>query len=329
MQRPRTRAGECLLKQVPPVPLSQRTGGVTSTAMDNRSEVREFLTSRRAKISPQQAGLPLYRTDRRRVPGLRRQEVATLAGLSVDYYTQLERGQLSGVSESVLNAIARALHLDEAERAHLFDLCRAANTAARPKQHRTRTVRPVTQRIIDAIANVPAIVRNRRLDILTANPLGYALYAPVYPDWLHPDPSRPVNLARFCFLDPHAAELYPLWDEAADISVALLHTEAGRDPYDRDLSDLVGELSTRSESFRTRWARHDVRLHRTGIKRFRHPAVGDFELAYESMDLTADEGLVLTAYSPEPGTPSHDAIELLTSWVATEHQRQPHIRVDD
>lgn len=294
--------------------------------MDNRSEVREFLTSRRAKISPQEAGLPIYDAGKRRVPGLRRQEVATLAGLSIDYYTQLERGQLRGVSEGVLDALARALQLDEAERAHLFDLCRAANTTARPKRRTTRAVRPVTQRIVEAITDVPAIVRNRRLDILTANPLGYALYAPLYPDPLHPDTSKPANLARFCFLDPRATDLYPAWDTAADTSVAILHTEAGRDPFDRDLTELVGELSTRSEPFRVRWARHDVRLHRTGTKSFHHPIVGDLDLAFESMELSADEGLVLTAYSPEPGTSSHDGIRLLANWVATEtqaHDRAP------
>jgi transcriptional regulator with XRE-family HTH domain len=285
--------------------------------MDNRSEVREFLASRRARITPAQAGLPTYDASKRRVAGLRRQEVATLAGLSVDYYTQLERGKLQGVSESVLDALSRALQLDEAERAHLFDLCRAANTTARPTRRSVRTVRPVTQRLVEAMTGAPAIVRNRRLDILCANPLGYALYAPLYPDPRRPDPSKPANLARFCFLDPRATELYPHWEEAADTSVALLRTEAGRDPFDRDLSDLVGELSTRSEPFRTRWAAHDVRLHRTGVKCFHHPVVGDLELAFEAMDLSADQGLVLTAYSPEPATPSADGIALLASWLAT------------
>lgn len=150
------------------------------------------------------------------------------------------------------------------------------------------------------MTDAPAIVRNRRLDILVANPFGYALYAPLYPDPLHPDPSKPANLARFCFLDPRASDLYPQWEVAADTSVALLRTEAGRDPFDRDLSDLVGELSTRSEPFRTRWARHDVRLHRTGTKAFHHPVVGDLELDFETIELSADDGLVLTAYSSAP-----------------------------
>lgn len=304
--------------QVSTAPPSAARRRVISVAMDNRDDVSRFLTSRRAKITPQQAGLPVYDAGKRRVPGLRRQEVATLAGLSIDYYTQLERGRLGGVSQGVLDAIARALQLDEAERAHLFDLCRAAGAAPRPRRRSLRTVRPVTQRIVDAMTDAPAIVRNRRLDILAANPLGYALYAPLYPDPLRPDPSQPANLARFCFLDPRANELYPDWEGTADTSVALLRTEAGRDPFDRDLSDLVGELSTRSEPFRVRWARHDVRLHRTGTKCFHHPVVGALELDFEAMDLSADEGLVLTAYSPAPGTPSHDGIALLANWIATE-----------
>jgi transcriptional regulator with XRE-family HTH domain len=285
--------------------------------MDNRTEVREFLASRRAKISPEQAGLPTYDLGKRRVPGLRRQEVATLAGLSVDYYTQLERGKLQGVSESVLDALARALQLDDAERTYLFDLCRAANTTARPQRRATKAVRPVTQRLLDAMTGAPAIVRNRRLDIVAGNPLGFALYAPLYPDPLHPDPSQPANLARFCFLDPRATELYPDWEIAADTSVRILRAEAGHDPFDRDLSDLVGELSTRSEPFRVRWAAHNVKLHNTGVKRFHHPVVGDLELGFEAMELATATGLTLTAYSPEPASPSADGIALLASWVAT------------
>lgn len=285
--------------------------------MDNRTEVREFLASRRANISPEQAGLPTYDAGKRRVPGLRRQEVATLAGLSVDYYTQLERGKLQGVSDTVLDALARALQLDEAERIYLHDLARAANTTARPQRRATKAVRPVTQRLLDAMTEAPAIVRNRRLDIVAANALGYALYAPLYLDPLRPDPAKPANLARFCFLDPRATELYPDWDAAADTSVRLLRAEAGHDPFDRDLTNLVGELSTRSEAFRVRWAAHNVKLHNTGVKRFHHPVVGDLELGFEAMALTADTGLTLTAYTPEPATPSADGIALLTSWVAT------------
>ena len=286
---------------------------------DNRVELGEFLASRRARITPDQVGLPVYDAGKRRVPGLRRQEVATLAGLSIDYYTQLERGKAGGVSEAVLDAIARALQLDEAERAHLADLHRSIATGparARPRTRRSSTVRPMVQRLLDAMT-VPAIVGNARQDLVAANALGYAFYAPLYPDPQHPDPSVPVNFVRFCFLDPQAHEFYPDWDFMADVAVNNLRTEAGRDPYDRGISDLVGELSTRSEEFRVRWAKHNVRLHQTGTKRFHHPVVGDIEVGYETMPIPADPGLVLTVYSPEPATPSADALSLLASWTAT------------
>jgi transcriptional regulator with XRE-family HTH domain len=280
--------------------------------LDSRNEIREFLATRRARISPQQAGLATY--GRRRVPGLRREEVAVLAGVSTDYYAQLERGNLTGVSDSVLDAIARALQLDEAEHAHLHDLARAASTTPHTRRRPApkQQIRPVVQRILDGMIALPAIVLNGRLDLLAANRLGRALYSPAYDD-----PARPVNLARFTFLNPQATKLYPNWDDAANTTVAMLRTEAGRNPYDRRLSDLIGELSTRSETFRNRWAAHNVRLHRAGAKQFHHPVVGDLSLAYEVMELTADTGLTLTAYSPEPASPSHDGLALLASWAAT------------
>ncbi len=221
--------------------------------MDTRNEIREFLTSRRAKITPEQAGLRTYGGNRR-VPGLRREEVALLAGVSVDYYTRLERGNANGVSETVLAALARALQLDEAERTHLFDLARAMRTTPRARRRPAQQrVRPSVQRMLDAMTAAPAFVRNRRLDILAANRLGYALYSELYVD-----PTRPANTARFVFLDPQrAANFFVDWERAADDAVAILRFEAGRDPYDRGLSDLVGELSTQSETFRTRWAAHN------------------------------------------------------------------------
>ncbi len=280
--------------------------------MDTRDAVREFLASRRARITPEQAGLPNY-GGARRVAGLRRAEVALLAGISPDYYTRLERGNLAGASDSVLDAIARALNLDDAERSHLHDLARAANTTGRTRKRPAKQqIRPGVQSLLDAMTDAPAFVRNGRLDILAINQLGRALYACAFD---HPD--RPVNLARFCFLDPSAEQLYPDWDGAADTSVALLRTEAGRDPYDKALSELVGELATRSDDFRTRWAAHNVRLHHTGAKRFQHAVVGLLELAFEAMPLPADPGLTLTAYSATPGTPTHDALRMLASWAAT------------
>jgi hypothetical protein len=287
--------------------------------VDSRTEIRDFLTSRRAKITPEQARLPVYGGNRR-VAGLRREEVALLAGVSVDYYTRLERGNLNGVSDSVLEALARALQLDEAERAHLFDLARTANTTAATARTRRRPtqqhVRPGVQRILDAMTTSPAYVRNGRLDILSANQLGYAVFAPIFAN-----PVRPANIARFIFLDPAAPDFYIEWDRLASDTVALLRAEAGRDPYDRALSDLIGELSTRSETFGTRWAAHNVRFHRTGVKHLHHPVVGDLTLTFESMELTADAGLRLNAYSAEPGSPSQDALNLLASWTATPHDR--------
>jgi transcriptional regulator with XRE-family HTH domain len=286
--------------------------------VDTRSEIREFLTSRRAKITPDQAGLRVY-GDNRRVPGLRREEVALLAGVSVDYYTRLERGNLSGVSESVLEALARALQLDEAERAHLLDLARAAQTTTPARRRPTsQRVRPSVQRILDAMTGAPAYVRNGRADILAANRLGYALYSEVFAG-----PRRPANTARFVFLDPRAPDLFVDWDRVANEVVATLRSEAGKDPYDRGLSDLVGELSTQSETFRTRWAAHNVRFHDKGVKRLHHPVVGDLTLTFETMQLTADAGLTIAAYTAEPGSKSEQALNLLASWAATLDQAEP------
>jgi transcriptional regulator with XRE-family HTH domain len=280
--------------------------------MDNGNEMRDFLVSRRAKITPDQAGLPFY-GGHRRVAGLRREEVALLAGVSIDYYTRLERGRAAGVSDSVLEGIARALQLDEAERAHLFDLARAADTSAprAPRRPSAQQVRPSVRRILDTMG-APAYVRNARLDILAANRLGAALLAPVLAS-----PAQPANNARFMFLDPGAPGFYVDWERQAQDVVAMLRTEAGRSPHDKALSNLIGELSTRSENFRTWWAAHNVRFHRAGVKRFHHPVVGDLTLTFEGLEMAADTGLRLNAYSAEPGTPSEDALKLLESWAAT------------
>ncbi|MGH9093272.1 MAG: helix-turn-helix transcriptional regulator [Acidimicrobiales bacterium] len=278
--------------------------------MEARSEIREFLTSRRAKITPERAGLPVY-GDNRRVLGLRREEVALLAGVSVDYYTRLERGNMSGASETVLDSLARALQLDEAERAHLFDLARAAGPMGRTRRRGAlRQIRPSVQRVLDAMT-APALVQNGRLDILAANQLGFALYS------THVSPGWPANGARFVFLDPSAEHFYLDWDRVANEVVAMLRSEVGRDPYDRALSDLVGELSTQSAVFRTKWAAHNVRFHNTGVKHLHHPVVGDLELIYEAMELSADTGLTIFAYTAAPGSRSEEALKLLGSWAAT------------
>lgn len=275
--------------------------------------MRDFLTSRRARITPGQAGLPLYGTTNRRVPGLRREEVALLAGMSVEYYTRLERGNAKGVSESVLDNLARALQLDEAERAHLFDLARAASTlSSRPRRPAKQQVRPIFQRILDSMESIPAHVRNSRFETLAVNRMGRALFSPMFDG-----KDLPVSHARFIFLDHRAEAFYGDWEKTANDVVAALRSEAGRDPYDKALTDMIGELSARSDFFRTRWAAHDVRFHHTGMKHFHHPVVGDLHLAYESLDLKDGTGLVLNAYSPEPDTPSQDAMKLLASWAAT------------
>jgi transcriptional regulator with XRE-family HTH domain len=292
--------------------------------VDTRDEIREFLTSRRARITPEQAGLQWY-GDNRRVPGLRREEVALLAGVSVDYYIRLERGNMSGVSESVLEALARALQLDEAERAHLFDLARATGTTTRTRRRPTKQrVRPAVQHMLDAITAAPALAQNGRLDILAVNALARALYTEMYAD-----PVRPVNHARFVFLDPRAHDFYRDWERAANDTVAILRSEAGRDPYDRGLSDLVGELSTQSEAFRTRWAAHNVRIHQTGIKHVHHPVVGDLSLTFEVMELRADTGLTILMYTAEPGSRSEEALNLLASWTATLDQAEPATVTDE
>ncbi|OIV38649.1 transcriptional regulator [Mangrovactinospora gilvigrisea] len=290
--------------------------------MDTAKEIREFLASRRAKITPQAAGLPAFGGGHRRVPGLRREEVALLAGVSIDYYARLERGQLAGASEEVLDAVCQALQLDEAERAHLHDL--AAAQRRRPRRRTTRKAKePVPaslRRVLESMTGSPAFIRNGRLDILAVNPLGRALYAPLFAGAA----ALPVNIARFQFLDPAGRDFFPDWDASVNTTVSLLRTEAGRAPGDSDLTGLIGELVTRSEEFRTAWAQHNVRLHHTGRKPFRHPAVGELSLDFDAMAFPAHPGLTLTAYSAEPGTPDHDALSLLASWAATEQKPAAH-----
>jgi transcriptional regulator with XRE-family HTH domain len=279
--------------------------------MDPAGDIREFLTSRRAKITPDEAGLLAFGTNRR-VKGLRREEVAMLAGISAEYYTRFERGNASGASDEVIEGVARALQLDDAERTHLFDLVSTANasfrtTRRRPTQER---VRPVIQRILDSIS-APAYVRNGRLDLLAANPLGRALYVPVFES-----PSGLPNMARFIFLDESATDFFPDWEKIASDAVAILRAEVGRDPYDKTLSNLVGELSTRSHEFRVRWAAHNVKFHRTGTKVLHHPVVGDLTLDYEAMELPGDSGQRILVYSAEPRSPAQQALDLLASWAS-------------
>ncbi|NQX28090.1 helix-turn-helix domain-containing protein [Microbacteriaceae bacterium VKM Ac-2854] len=282
--------------------------------MDHKAEVREFLASRRGRITPGQAGIEPG-AGRRRVAGLRRDEVARLAGMSVDYYTRLERGNLAGASETVLEAIARALGLDRAEHDHLFDLARTANASGlrpRSKAPASTSVRPELQYLLDAITAAPAFISNNRMDIVAANTLGFALYSPMYAS-----AARPANHSRFIFLDPRAFTFYPDWERAANVNVAILRRDAGRNPHDRQLAELVGELSMRSDDFRTRWAAHDVRRHYTGAKQFDHPVVGVLELTFQTIELE-DDGHSMTVYPAVPGSASEEKLRLLATWAATE-----------
>ncbi|MET0954581.1 MAG: helix-turn-helix transcriptional regulator [Cryobacterium sp.] len=279
---------------------------------ETRAEIREFLSSRRARITPEQAGLPVYGGNRR-VAGLRREEVAMLSGVSVDYYVRLERGNLAGASDSVLDALARTLLLDEAEREYLFNLARAAGPAPKRPQRPASSVRPAVLQVLEAVSDAPAWVRNGRHDILAANKMGRALYSPVFDD-----PRRPVNTTRFTYLNPAAREFWRDYDQIANDAAAMLRLEAGRNPHDSGLIKLVGELSTQSELFRERWASRDVVHHRSGVKRIHHPVVGDLDLNFESMELPSEPGLVMNVYTAAAGSPTADALKVLASWAATQ-----------
>ena len=281
---------------------------------DLNNEIRDFLSTRRARITPEQAGLPAYGGNRR-VKGLRREEVAMLAGVSVDYYIRMERGGLAGASESVLDALADALRLDEAERTHLFALARESGARGNQRKRTAPTsIRPGVQQMLDAMTDAPAWVRNGRHDIVAMNQLARALYSPVLAD-----PRRPANTTRFIYLNQEAArEFFVDYDRIANDAAAMLRLEAGRNPHDKALIELVGELSTRSELFRRRWAQHDVTFHRSGQKRLRHPVVGQLDLDFEGMELASTPGLYLNVYTAGPGTPTADALKLLASWVATQ-----------
>lgn len=282
--------------------------------MDPRDDIRDFLTSRRAKITPEQAKLPAYGGNRR-VAGLRREEVAMLAGVSVDYYTKLERGNFGSVSEGVLEALVRALQLDAAEREHLFHLANATATI-KPGGHRepSQHVRQAVQRVVDGLANSPAFVRNNRRDLLASNALGRALYSPIYEGT---PAGQPVNTVRFLFFDPNARAFFRDWKKAAADVVANLRTEVGRDPRDRLLQELVGDLLARSTEFAALWASHDVRYHDSGFKSVRHPEFGDLELTFETLELPADPGQALIVYGAEPASATEASLRLLASWAAT------------
>jgi hypothetical protein len=297
--------------------------------VDTRKDLREFLATRRARITPQQAGLPTY-GGHRRVPGLRREEVALLAGVSVEYYTRLERGNAKGVSDSVLEALIRVLQLDDAERAHLYDLTRGMTTAARARRRPARPgVRAGVQRLLDAMTDVPAFVQNGRLDVPAANPLARALYADLFDDAGPGSAGRLPNHARYAFLDLRATDFYPDWNRVAADIVSQLRAEVGRSPEDRELTELIGELTTRSQQFSTLWATHNVRWHTTGTKHFHHRVVGDLSLTYEGLALAADPGQTLITFTAEPGSPSQQALTFLASWATSPAQQAAQKRTNE
>jgi len=289
--------------------------------MQSHDDLSAFLTSRRAKLTPADAGLPDY-GGRRRVPGLRREEVALLAGMSAEYYKRLERGTAAGVSETVIDGVSRALQLDEAEHAHLLDLVRAAGSGPHPRRRRPAAVprlTAATQQTIEAMSTVPVFVQNGRLDAVAANGLGRALFSELF-EQLDEGPAgdrSTPNAARFLFLDPRSRTFYRDWDGNARQIVALLRAEAGRSPYDRQLGALVGELATRSDAFRTLWGSHDVREHRTGVKSVHHPVVGDLDLTFQNLDLSSDRGMQMLVFSAAPGSPSQERLQLLANWAAS------------
>src|SRR5690606_5921269 len=289
--------------------------------MDHRTEVSDFLRTRRDRITPAQAGI--LGGTRRRVPGLRREEVAAATGISVEYYSRIERGDLRGVSTEVLDALARALHLDEAETDHLHDLAEAAGPPARRRPRVAEQPFPETlQRFVDAVST-PVWVRDRRMDLVAANPIGRALYAPVISD-----PAARGNTARFVFFSPASRSFFPDWEENASGIGATMRTSAGQSPRDKRLTDLIGELVTRSDDFRVRWAAHDVRHHRTGIKRIRHPEVGDLELGYEAMNFPAHPDWFMFGYTAAPDTPSAERLRLLGSLAQETQQAQESADAD-
>jgi transcriptional regulator with XRE-family HTH domain len=281
--------------------------------MEHNAELREFLRTRRARLSVDD--VEVGGTGRvRRVPGLRREEVAQLAGVSVDYYSRLEQGRHLNVSDEVLDAVARALRLDEVERSYLFQIAR---TNARRTRRRTpvpvQRVRPGIRRVLETLDDVaPAFVFGRRMDVLATNRLARALMIDF--DAL---PPRDRNMLRYTFLDESTRELYVDWEEVARDNVAILRLDAGRHPDDPLLTELVGELAVKSVEFRRWWANHNVRERTHGVKRYHHPLVGDLTVEYECVSLPGDADQTLCIYTAEAGSPSETALRLLATWTGT------------
>jgi transcriptional regulator with XRE-family HTH domain len=277
--------------------------------VDVKNEIREFLVSRRANVTPAQVGMP-DGDGERRVPGLRREEVAALAGVSIDYYTKLERGKITSASDSVLDSIAAALQLDDAERTHLFDLFRPFVSPTRAVRPAPTALRKSLQRMLDSIT-APAVAYNARQDIVGANLLGRAMFVQLF------ESDRP-NLARYIFLDPRSRDFFDDWELACSLTAAMLRYSVGRDPLGTELTALVGELSTLSPDFRSHWAAQDVHEHRHGRKVFHHPEVGDLDLHYDVLDVPGEPGVAITTYTAPADHPTSEKLALLASWAASE-----------
>jgi transcriptional regulator with XRE-family HTH domain len=288
--------------------------------VDHEAELRGFLTTRRARVTPEEAGMTPF-PGIRRVAGMRREEVAYLAGISVDYYTRLERGRVNGISQEILDAVSRALRLDQVEHEHLLSLVHALRPsgprAARPERQTMAGQDVVLQRVVDAI-DTPALILNSRFDIVTANRLGWEIY-PHAKQYAARGDGKRFNYLRFQLLDPRAQHFYLDWEPAVRNGVALLREAAGRDGTDEELLALIGELSAGSELFRTLWASHDVLRYRRGTKRYRHPLVGELIFESQSFTVAGDAALSLFVYTVEPDSPTADALRILLSWT-TDHE---------
>lgn len=285
--------------------------------MDTRNEVQQFLTAARGRVTPERAGIATYGV--RRVPGLRREEVAQLADVSIAYYTRIERGDLRGVSESVLGGLARALHLDAAERDHLHHLARAATCGGHPRTVRADdTVPERVHQLIETMQDVPVIASNHLRDPLASNALGRALFPHLFPA-----DSAPVNTIEYTFLDPRARSFYPDWETVARGAVSSLRLTAGQLPDDEALRSLIDRLLAESPQFGTWWVGQTVRTHTHGAKRIVHPVVGELTLGFEVLEVPSAPGIRLATYQAEPGTPDADALDLLRSWTAQPSAAEP------
>jgi transcriptional regulator with XRE-family HTH domain len=279
-------------------------------SMDRSSELSDFLRSRRARVTPDQAGIA-EDGRARRVPGLRRDEVSRLAGVSTEYYTRLEQGRAGSPSPEVVEALCQALQLDLGEREHLSDLL-ARPTPVRRTAVAPQRVRPGLHLLLQTLDQVPAFVIGRRTDVLAANRLARAVITDFE---ALPVPQR--NLARYYLLNPEARERVGDWEQIAAETVALLRLDAGRFPNDRRLTDLIGELTVRSPEFSTWWNSHQVLRRTHGTKRYNHPDVGELHFSYEALHLPDDPDQLLCVYNVEPGSPTADSLRLLSSWSLT------------